>query len=189
MGDLLVSYDVFISHDAKDLAVAEAACAAIERAGHICWMAPRDVAPGEDENGAIVDAIHASRIFLLIVSAGSADSDALRREAERAANAGLAILLFRIEEVEPSAGLAYALGEAHRLDALQPPLAPHLDYLTAIVGRMVEGGGSPSIRPLTAPPQPLPKVAVAMPSWLPIALAGLVGLLAIAIVAAIIGSR
>lgn len=183
-----MSHDVFISHEAKDRAVAEAVCDAIERAGHLCWVAHRDAAPGG--NGAAgVEAIGACKIFLLILSAESAGSARIRREAERAAQAGLAIIPFRIEAAEPPDELAFLIGAAPRLDALQPPLGPHLDHLTAIVGRLLDGGDGAPLRPLTLPPRPLPPMPGPSPSWLPIALAGLIGLIAIAIVAAVIGSR
>lgn len=180
-----MSHDVFISHGAGDRAVAEAVCDAIERAGHLCWVAHRDAAAGQS-GAAGVEAIGACKIFLLILSAESAKSAQVRREAERAALAGLAIVPFRIEETEPPAELEYLIGGAPRLDALQPPLGPHLDHLTAIVGRLLDGGEGAPLRPLTMPPRPLPPMPGPSPSWLPIALAGLIGLIAIAIVAAMI---
>ena len=41
-----MAHDVFISHSSHDRAAAEAALAALERAGHSCWIAPRDIVPG-----------------------------------------------------------------------------------------------------------------------------------------------
>ena len=38
---------VFISYASQDKAVAEAVCQALEKAGVACWIAPRDVVPGE----------------------------------------------------------------------------------------------------------------------------------------------
>lgn len=185
----MVSRDVFISHSARDRDVAEAACDALERAGHLCWIAPRDILPGEDQGEAAVDGIRASKVFLLILSARSVDSSRILHEAERAADAGLAIVPFRIEAVELSASLAHLGASAHWLDAITPPPQPHFAYLTAIVGRLLDGGEGAPLRPLTAPPRPLPPLGRATPSWLPIAVAGLIGLIAIAIVATIMGTR
>lgn len=182
-------HDVFICHGASDRAVAEAACDAIERAGHLCWIESRDAAPGGHPGEARVEAIGSGKVFLLILSADSAASAQVRRETERAAKGGLAVIPFRIEEVEPPADLAFFFGDGHRLDALQPPLGPHLDHLAAIAGRLLEGGEGAPMRPLTAPPRPLPAIRRPAPLWLPIALAGLIGLVAIAIVAFTIGSR
>jgi hypothetical protein len=184
-----VPHDIFISYAAKDKAVAEAVCDAIERAGHLCRLADRDLPAGRQDDAAGVEAIASCKVFLLILSATSAQSTQVRREAERAAGAGLAIVPFRIEAVEPPAGLAVLIGGALTLDALPPPLGPHLDHLTATVGRLLDGGEGAPLRPLTAPPMPLPRPRGPAPSWLPIALAGLIGLIAIAIVAAMIGAR
>ena len=182
---MTVSYDVFISHCAGDQAIAETACDAIERAGHLCWIAPRDLRNGEEQAAASFSGISASKIFLLILSSESAGSKQVEREAERARRAGLAIIPLRIEAVEPDDRLHYHIADAVMLDAAQPPLSDHLAHLTAIVGRILDGGDGAPLRPLTMPPQKLPRVRRPTPSWLPIAIAGLVGLVAIAVVAAI----
>jgi hypothetical protein len=179
-----VSYDVFISHSARDRAVAEAACEAIERAGHLCWIAPRDMGGTAEPAAASFAGISRSKVFLLILSAESAEAKQVAREAERARSAGLAIIPLRIERVEPGDKLHYHIADAVPLDAVQPPLADHLDHLTAVVGRILDGGEGAPLRPLTVPPQPLPKLRRPTPSWVPIAIAGLVGLAAIAVVAA-----
>jgi hypothetical protein len=180
-----VSYDVFISHSAGDRAVAEAACDAIEQAGHLCWIAPRDLGGESDPTAASFTAIAASKIFLLILSRASADAKPVLREAERARRAGLAIIPLRIEDVQAGDRLHYHIADAVPIEAMQPPIADHLAHLTAIVGRLLEGGEGAPLRPLTMPPQPLPKPKRPTPAWLPVAIAGLVGLVAIAVVAAV----
>jgi hypothetical protein len=42
------SHDVFISYSSKDKLTADAICAARERDGARCWIAPRDVLAGEE---------------------------------------------------------------------------------------------------------------------------------------------
>lgn len=180
-----MSYDVFISHCAGDAAAAEAACDAIERDGHLCWMAPRDVGAGQAPAEASFAAIGRCKVFLLVLSAESAGSKQVSREAERARLAGLAIVPLRIEPVEPVDVLQYHIAGAVPLDAMQPPLSDHLGHLTAIVGRILDGGEGAVARPLTMPPGPLPRRRRPTPLWLPIAIAGAVGLLAIAVVATV----
>lgn len=180
-----MSNDVFISHCARDRAVAEAACDAIERAGHLCWLAPRDIGTADEPAAASFAAISRSKVFLLILSSESADSKQAAREAERARLAGLAIVPLRIEAVEPGEGLHYQIADAVPVEAVQPPLDNHLAHLTAIVGRMLEGGEGAPLRPLTLPPQKLAGTRRPLPAWLPIAVAGAVGLAAIALVAAL----
>ncbi|MGZ8999202.1 MAG: toll/interleukin-1 receptor domain-containing protein, partial [Allosphingosinicella sp.] len=174
--------DVFISHSSKDRAVADAARDRIERAGFRCWMAPRDIMPGQDYGEAIVDAIRESRTFLLIFSSASVDSAQVRRETERAANAGLAIIPFRIEDVQPSKSLEYFISSAHWLDAHQGPMEPYFDYLVEVVSKQLGApsqarGSSPAV---VAMPRPSPPPQT-RPSW-PLADAAVAGLVLIAAV-------
>ncbi|HET9428088.1 MAG TPA: TIR domain-containing protein [Allosphingosinicella sp.] len=147
--------DVFISHSSKDRAVAEVARDRIEQAGFRCWMAPRDILPGQDYGEAIVDAIRESRIFLLIFSSASVDSAQVRRETERAANARLAIIPFRIEDVQPSKSLEFFISSAHWLDAFEPPMDRHFDYLVEVIGQRIGAA------PVAAGPPPAPRPAQA----------------------------
>ena len=148
--------DVFISHSSKDREVAEAARDRIETAGYRCWMAPRDIVPGQDYGEAIVGAIRESRIFLLVFSSASVDSAQVRRETERAANAGLAIIPFRIEDVQPSKSLEYFISSAHWLDAHTGPLERHFDYLVEVVGQIV-GTGPKAQAAAPGPKSPMPR--------------------------------
>lgn len=148
------THDVFISHSSHDQEVAEAAREAIESAGHRCWIAPRDIVPGENYGEAIINGIEASRIFLLIVSSHSVASRQVERETERAANAGLAIIPFRIEDVKPSKSLEFFISSAHWLDAFEPPMDRHYDYLTEVVGQLLapaKGAADPAMAPSRLP--------------------------------------
>jgi hypothetical protein len=55
------SIEVFVSYASQDVAVADAVVTAMERQGLKCWIAPRDVTPGEFYAGAIVHAIDAAK--------------------------------------------------------------------------------------------------------------------------------
>ena len=175
-----MTHDVFISHSSHDRDVADAACAALEARGFACWIAPRDLLPGEDYGEGITAAIAAGRLFLLIISAETNGSVQARREVEQAGAFGLPVLAFRIAEVAPVPALHFLIGET--LDALTPPVAPHLDYLGDRVAQMLDRGGLGPLQP-TLPPRPFPTAGRAHP-WLPIALAGAAGLAAIALAAA-----
>jgi hypothetical protein len=43
-----MAHDVFISCSSKYKSIADAICTNVETAGVRCWIAPRDIAPGED---------------------------------------------------------------------------------------------------------------------------------------------
>jgi len=176
-----MTHDVFISHSSHDRAVAEAARAALEQRGFRCWIAPRDIFPGQDYGEAIVDGIRGSRLFLLIFSSATADSPQVKREVERAASQALPILPFRIADVQPSKSLEYFISSAHWLDALKPPLAPHLAYLCDTVGRLLDSAGPGPLMP-TVPQRALP--ARRSRFWMPIAAAALAGVAAIVLAAA-----
>ena len=156
-------HDVFISHDAKDRAVAEAACEALERAGHLCWVAPRDAAAGRAGGAAGVEAI--GRVQDLPadplgrkrrIGAGPA-----RGRARRRGRARHRPLPDRGRRSRPTA-LDFLIAGADGSTRCSRRSAPHLDHLTAIVGRLLDGGEGAPLRPLTMPPRPLPPAAPAV---------------------------
>lgn len=128
-----MAHDVFISHSTNNRPVANAACAALEREGIRCWIAPRDVMPGRSYSGEITRAIQQSRAFVLIFSEYSNNSEQVLREVQLAANSRLHIVQFRIDAVVPSDDLEYYLSGPHWLDAVTPPLENHLAQLQASV--------------------------------------------------------
>jgi TIR domain-containing protein len=114
--------DTFISYSSKDKTAADAACAVLERAGIRCWIAPRDIRPGQEYGQSIIEAIDRCRVMVLIFSANANDSRQTHREIERAVSKGIPIIPLRIEEVVPTKSMEYFLGAIHWLDALTPPL-------------------------------------------------------------------
>ncbi len=58
------TYDVFVSYASQDKTWADAACAVLERQRVRCWIAPRDITPGDEWGGAIIKGINATRIML-----------------------------------------------------------------------------------------------------------------------------
>ena len=77
-------HDTFISYAHDDRTVADSACAKLEVAGIVCWMAPRDALAGVSYPGQLVDAIATSRVVVLILSSHSMASQQVRSEIERA---------------------------------------------------------------------------------------------------------
>jgi hypothetical protein len=121
-----MAHDVYISYSHVDKAAADAACATLERAGIRCWIAPRDITPGDEWSAAIVKAIDHCRAMVLIFSTNANNSRQIRREVERAITVGIPLVPVRIEDVVPTESLAYFMGTVHWLDALTPPLENHL---------------------------------------------------------------
>jgi TIR domain/Protein of unknown function (DUF1566) len=137
-----MAHDVFISHSSKDKAVADAVCATLEQHHIRCWIAPRDIAPGEEWGESIVSAIHASRVMVLIFSASANDSPQIRREVERAVHSKVVIVPMRIEDVLPQKSLEYFIGSVHWLDAFSKPLEDYLESLVGVVKGILGGADS-----------------------------------------------
>ncbi|HLK57136.1 MAG TPA: tetratricopeptide repeat protein [Chthonomonadaceae bacterium] len=148
-----MGYDVFLSHSSKDKAVADQVCAMLEANGIRCWIAPRDILPGQDWSEAIVRGIGECPVTLLIFSAASNDSLQVRREVQRAFEKERSVLPFRIDSVTPHEALEYYLSPVHWLNAVTPPLEAHLDELLATVRRLL-----PAPEPIPEPP-PAPPAA------------------------------
>jgi hypothetical protein len=121
-----MAHDVYISYSHVDKAAADAACATLERAGIRCWIAPRDITPGDEWSAAIIKAIDQCRAMVLIFSQNANNSRQIRREVERAITVGIPLVPVRIEDVVPTESLAYFMGTVHWLDAMTPPFENHL---------------------------------------------------------------
>jgi TolB-like protein/cytochrome c-type biogenesis protein CcmH/NrfG len=109
--------DVFISYASPDKAVADAVCGALEVAGVPCWIAPRDVTPGEFYAESIVHALDSSKVVALVLSQHAADSNHVLREVERASAKRHPVVSFRIDAAPLPAGLEYFLNTSQWLDA------------------------------------------------------------------------
>jgi tetratricopeptide (TPR) repeat protein len=188
-----MAHDVFVSYSVKDKTTADAICASLEANGIRVWIAPRDVMPGSDWGESIIDAIHESKVMILVFSANSNASPQIKREIERAVNKGVTVVPFRIDDVMPSKTLEYFISTQHWLDAFTPPLEKHLDSLVGILQSLIAKKGEKVVEPhlKSQPPEeeevpvrPAPRVApadetttitVRVPKWKILAvLAGLV---------------
>jgi TIR domain len=149
-----MAHDVYISYSHVDKAAADAACATLERAGIRCWIAPRDITPGDEWSAAIIKAIDQCRAMVLIFSQNANNSRQIRREVERAITVGIPLVPVRIEDVVPTESLAYFMGTVHWLDAMTPPFENHLLKLgDSLKGLLQARAPSPlaGTAPFTAP--------------------------------------
>ena len=133
----MAHHDVFISYSTHDKPISDAVCAALEGHGIRCWVAPRDITPGQDWSDAIIDAIADCRVCLLVLSAASNQSDQVKREVQNAVSEAKPILPFRIEDVALSKHMRYFIGTPHWLDAMTPPLERHLQKMVETVGGLI----------------------------------------------------
>ena len=108
---------VFISYASQDSVVAQALCTDLERHGVACWIAPRDVRPGDFYADSIVQAINACTVLVLVLSQNSIDSAHVLREVERASAKKRPIIAFRIDATPLPPGLEYFLSASQWIDA------------------------------------------------------------------------
>ncbi|MBG0788229.1 MAG: TIR domain-containing protein [Anaerolineaceae bacterium] len=167
-----MAHDVFISYSHTDQAVANAIVAGLESEGIRCWIAPRDVTPGQTWGEAIVTAIENSRIMVMVLSDNSNRSHQVLREVERATAKEVIIIPFRIEKIDPTGAMAYFLSAEHWLDALTPPLEKHINKLIQTVKAFLSGEQPPD-KPFQSSPK--------KKKWLPYVI-GMAAVLVVSIV-------
>ncbi len=128
-----MGHDIFISYSSKDKTIADAVCAKLEEQKIRCWIAPRDIAAGENFARAIINAINSCKVFVLLWSVNANTSEHILNEINQAFDQGITIIPFRIQEVEPTPEMRYYFGRTHWLDALTPPLEKHIDRLAETI--------------------------------------------------------
>ena len=103
-----MAHQVFVSYASPDGAAAQAICQALEDAGVRCWIAPRDISPGSQWGGSIVEAIKASKAVVVVFSEKSNASPQVSREMECAVAERLPLVPVRIDDctyaLSPPAG-------------------------------------------------------------------------------------
>jgi hypothetical protein len=120
-----VGYSAFISHASEDRNVADKVCQQLESAGFRCWIAPRDLRPGQDYAQEIVRGIELSKCLVLILSKSANESKFVSAEVERAYSKGKPVFPLRVEEVLPSRSLELFVSTKHWIDAWHGDLSQH----------------------------------------------------------------
>ncbi|MCI0653808.1 MAG: TIR domain-containing protein [Methylococcaceae bacterium] len=117
---------VFISHSFHDQRAAQTVCGYLEQNGIDCWIAPRNITPGQNFGAAIIEAINRTELLLVLFSSKLEESHHAVREIERAVSKGLNILPVLIEDASPTGSYEYLLCNLHCLNASKPPFESHL---------------------------------------------------------------
>jgi len=133
-----MAHDVFISYSSHDSPIANAVCDSLEGQSVQCWIAPRDIVPGLDWSDAIIDAIVDCKVFLLVLSKSSNESEQVKREVQNAVSERKHIFTFLIEEVDLTKHMRYFIGTPHWMDALKPPIEPHLERVAQSMRKLID---------------------------------------------------
>jgi TolB-like protein len=141
--------DVFLSYASQDAAVADTVVAVLESQGIRCWIAPRDVTPGEFYAGSIVHAIDTTKAIVLVLSGSAAASPHVVREVERAASKRHPVISLRIDQAPLPADLEYFLNTSQWLDASGGETNRAMPKLVAAVRVAIEKPATPNVSVVT----------------------------------------
>ncbi len=108
---------VFISHSSEDRGIATKLCDALERRGLGCWLASRDIGPGENFQEAIVKAIRSVRAMVLVFTGNANNSSEIQKEIALASQNRLVVIPLRVEDVLPNDAFLYELSTRQWIDA------------------------------------------------------------------------
>lgn len=135
-------YDVFISYSSKDKSVTDAMCHFLEENKIRCWFAPRDILPGQEYADVIEHAINSVKVFILVCSKDSLQSQWVHRETNLAVTDGKIIIPFKIENCSlEGTGMKLYLNDRHWIDAVPYPneaFGDLADAITSILGTKTE---------------------------------------------------
>jgi hypothetical protein len=128
---------IFLSFASKDVDFAKIICGALENHGATCWVASRDVPPGENFQAAIARAIRSSKVMVLIFSTNTNNSDEVKKELVLASRYKVAVIPVRVEDVLPDDAFTYELSIRQWIDLFK-------DWehsIQTLLNRLIEIGG------------------------------------------------
>ncbi len=111
-----MSAPIFISYSSKDQDIAETIYRALEARGQACWIACRDVAPGENYQEAIVRALRDAKVMLLVFTSNANNSDEIKKELVLAGRHRVTVVPVRVEDVVPNDAFTYELATRQWID-------------------------------------------------------------------------
>lgn len=126
---------IYISYSSKDTQAAEAVCHALEKNGHNCWIAPRNILAGKNYAIQINDAVKNASMVVLIFSKSSMESQFVVNEITLAFENNKNILSFKIDGQFPEGDMAFCLKSGLWIDAY-PDYENSLDTLIADVNKI-----------------------------------------------------
>jgi TolB-like protein/Flp pilus assembly protein TadD len=153
----------FVSYASADAEIAQKVCAAVEAAGILCWIAPRDVVPGALYADGIVGAIDESRILVLILSKDAVASAHVGRELERAASKRHPIIAFKVDAAPLTRAFEYFLNQSQWIEVGAGGADAAIGKLVEAVGRHLAPGSAAA--PTAAPQAPVRKSAMSRRVW------------------------
>ena len=121
-----MSPDILISYATENRRAANRIRGLLEAHGVTCWISSRDIRLAEEWAGAVTKAVEECVGVLVVLSRAANESRHVRREVAIADDHRKALLVVRIENVEPAGELEYYLKNKQWLDAFRGPLEAHV---------------------------------------------------------------
>ena len=132
-------FDVFISHSRHDKSVADDICKILEINGFTCWIAPRNIRPGQHYALEIMCGLKSCQMMVLVFSAYSNQSEHVANELDHAFNEKKSIIPFLIDGTPINDEFDYYLSRKQHLIAYPR----YEDKLTALVKAVAKTLGRP----------------------------------------------
>src|SRR5947209_1560263 len=107
---------IFISFASNDGKTAETICRALEKRGLGCWIATRNIGPGENFQESITRAIRTAKVMILVFSANANNSLEVKKEIALAGRYNVVVVPVRVEDVVPNDALSYELAVRQWVD-------------------------------------------------------------------------
>jgi TIR domain len=140
---------LFVSHHSSKLQTAEHVERALNARGIQCWIAPRDVEPGEQFDRAVHKAIGETDAMLLLFCSKSEKSRHVKRELILADQLNKSIIPLRLERIDPGE-LSYHLADSQWIDWLEQR-DDVIERIAAKAREFHDEGGGPGAVSLVTP--------------------------------------
>lgn len=110
-------HDVFISYSSIDIEFADRIRELLQSKGVSCWMAPDSITYGDDYTSSIPYGIGNCRVFILLLSEHSMQSEWVPKELDSAISIKKKIIPFKIDDSMLSMSFSFCLVNVHRIEA------------------------------------------------------------------------
>lgn len=132
------THDAFISFSFKDQKVVEHIVnQLLSQYGIKYWICTRDIRAGQHYDDMIYEAIKMSKVFVLIQSQSSVESDEVPKEIRLAIKFKKTIIPFVIEDSEWVGGIAYQLINTQEINATRPTLEERIAELAEEIRNVI----------------------------------------------------
>jgi len=125
----------FLSHSSKDEKLASELCASLEARGFPCWIAPRDIGPGQSYAAGILQGLADSQALVLLASESALGSVQVLSEVEQAHKRVKPIYTVLIPPAKVRGEMDFYISRLHWMDRAGRSAEELAAKLAAVLGR------------------------------------------------------